>query len=134
MIDISELLQKKKIAEKCAAYMKSVDDEQEYFHLGYAQALREVICELSPLTLVQDDIANETKLAPEDRVKAAFIVTPKKTIATLVHVLNQSGELGTEFEYTGNIIYRDANDDHWIEVDGEVLPFNIELLELIKDK
>lgn len=61
--------------------------------------------------------------------QVAIVVTPNKTVATCVCTLNAFGELDN-FPYTGRLVYRDANNDHWIDLDGEVLPFDIDLLEV----
>lgn len=62
--------------------------------------------------------------------KVAIVVTPNKTVAACVCTLNAFGELDN-FPYTGRLVYRDANGDCWIDLDGEeVLPFDLELLEV----
>lgn len=62
--------------------------------------------------------------------QVAIIVTPNKTVAACYCTLNQFGEYDNDFPYTGRLLYRDANNDHWIDLDGEVLPFDIETLEV----
>lgn len=65
--------------------------------------------------------------------QVAIITTPKGSVATSIAVLNQDGELGMSYPFSGKHVYRDANNDYWLDNDGEVLPFDIELLEVIKE-
>jgi len=62
--------------------------------------------------------------------QVAIVVTPKKTVAACYCTLNTFGEFGEDFPYSGYIMYKDANGDCWIEENGEVLPFDCELLEV----
>lgn len=124
MLDLKDLKFKLEVAEKCATMAKAGEDKYNHgFQRGYACAIREVIADIEE---------EETELSPEDYEHIAIIVTPNKSVAMLVHRLNEYGELGTDFDFTGKGVYKDANNDHWIRVDGEVLPFDIELCEIIK--
>ncbi len=88
-----------------------IDDYAEGYHRGYAEALKGIL-----------DFDYEFQVA--------VIKTPADSIAMCVFTINAMGEIDNH-PYTGYLCYRDANNKHWIVDDGEVLPFDAELLEVI---
>lgn len=140
MLDTSDLLKKLKIAKKCESMCGS-DLREAHFHKGYARALREILEEISPLTLVQFDKYDNSSLEEDllhltprkDMIEidsqVAIIRTPKNSIAACSYIIGAFGELDN-CPYSGYAIFKDANNDAWIVYEGETFLFDEELLEI----